>query len=247
MTFANRSWYLGWLNLSTRIRNSIKKRRGKKLMVDDYSSLVQIKQKGQKRKKKGRSETIHTLLQSRPRKSRLLVRNASQQQQPQPIGLNFLDGGFLFFFHQRELLADDTRALLPFLFFDSLHHDAKKSLRLLLFFLGLLFFYASHTISISHLLHIFFFSCRRSGDGLDWDGGWAYGVEGCSGIRCIRRERFFFWEFSCTHMKHTRPRIRWQRCKLIISIIHVYDLIKIKDARLLLCAGDVCKTIKVKC
>ncbi|PKK43499.1 hypothetical protein CI102_12625 [Trichoderma harzianum] len=168
MTFANRSWYLGWLNLSTRIRNSIKKRRGKKLMVDDYSSLVQIKQKGQKRKKKGRSETIHTLLQSRPRKSRLLVRNASQQQQPQPIGLNFLDGGFLFFFHQRELLADDTRALLPFLFFDSLHHDAKKSLRLLLFFLGLLFFYASHTISISHLLHIFFFLVGEAG--MDWTG-----------------------------------------------------------------------------
>lgn len=90
MTFANRSWYLGWLNLSTRIRNSIKKRRGKKLMVVDHSSFVQIKQKGHKRKKKEEAKTIHTLLQSRPRKSRLLVRNASQQQQPQPIGLKFL-------------------------------------------------------------------------------------------------------------------------------------------------------------
>lgn len=37
------------------------------------------------------------------------------------------------------------------------------------------------------------------------------------------KDFFFFGEFSCTHMKDTRPRIRWQRCKLIISIIHVYD------------------------
>lgn len=98
MTFANRSWYLGWLKLSTRIRNSIKKRRGEKtLMMEeistarmtDYSSFVQIKQKVMKRKKKG-SKTVHTLLQSRPRKSRLLVCNTSQQQPPQPIGFKFL-------------------------------------------------------------------------------------------------------------------------------------------------------------
>lgn len=180
MTFANRSWYLSWLKLSTRIRNSIKKRRGKKITDDgghincwdDYSFFVRINQKGHgERRRKGAG--LFTLSPNHDHeKVACLYATHHSNNNLSLLASNFLDGGFLFFIIKGSYyqLSGRYSSFVTFFFmFDSLHHDAKKSLRLLLFFLGLLFFYASHTISISHLyicISLFFFLVGEA-DGLD--------------------------------------------------------------------------------
>lgn len=190
------------------------------------SSFVQIKQKAMKRKKLVSSHDHQ--------RSRLLVRNTHRSNNLLSLlATNFLDGGFLFFFFNQSKGATvkrtTTRALL--LFSPSfIRSMTQKNLFVFLLFSFSRppFFYPSHTISLSIYIYIYmhiflFFLVGEAGGG--WTGlAWGMGIwGGMSGIGVHGGKDFFLGEFFCTHMKDTRPRIRRQRCKLIISIIHVYD------------------------